>query len=97
MLDDLAGDDDSNRRGAGQVGVDELGIVAELHDVGDSDMADLRQAGDMAVVEASTGAEDKDLEIVPPEDVDRHIGHVELAACARRPDAGGIGKLLECS
>ena len=43
------------------------------------DVADLRQGGDMPVVEASTGAEDEDLEIVAPEDVDRHLRHVVFA------------------
>ncbi len=46
------------RRGAGQISVDELGVVAQLHHVGDGDLADLRQRGDVVVVVAPTGPED---------------------------------------
>ena len=64
-----------------------------------SAMATFRTCGqrrDVHVVEASTGAEVEDLEPVAPEDVDRHLRHVELATRPIGPSrSGGIGQVLD--
>src|SRR3954452_4895504 len=80
MLDDLARDDNVEPSRRREVRIDELAVVAELHHVGDRDVADLRQRCDMAVVETPPGTVDEDVEAGAPEDVDRHVRHVELTA-----------------
>ncbi len=93
VLDHLAGDDDVEAPRGGEVRVDELGVVAQPHDVRDRRAADLRESRDVLVVEAPAGPEDEDIEIAPTQDVDRHPGHVELATLPLgRPDPGPIGE-----
>ena len=80
MLDDLARDDDVEPSLRREVRVDELCVVAEAHHVGDGDIPDFGQRGDVPVVDAASRAVDEGLDLASAEDVDRHLRHVELAA-----------------
>ncbi len=88
VLDDLARDHDREPPRRRFARVVELGVVAEADDVGDGHAAHAWQGRDVVVVQAATRAVDEDVEVGPSEDVDGHLGHVELAALAvGGPDA----------
>ena len=96
MLDHFAGHDDREPSRGRKIGVDELGVVAQLHDVGDGDTADLRQGCDVVVVVAPARPEDQHLEVAAPEDIDRHLGHMELPSRAlQRADPATVGEVVD--
>ena len=96
MLDDLARDDDPEPPRRREIGVDELGVVPQLHHIGDGDMADVGQGRDVQVVEAPAGAVDEDLEPIAPEDVGGHLRHVELPpGTVGAAGPRGVGHLVD--